>query len=160
MLPVYEGLQFDRILEKGGRHKPWLILVNAENNLTLYVVKLFSFRETEKRDPVLNEVLGHVLAKEFGLKTPDAALINLDEEFIRSIDDPVIEEIFQNADPHIKFGSKYLYPVIEYRAGSLLAAEIKQHTEIDSVFAFDVLIRNGDRNNIRPNFCCMINRVT
>lgn len=41
MLPVYKAISFQRVLEKGGRTKPWLVLVQTEEKVAPYVVKLF-----------------------------------------------------------------------------------------------------------------------
>ncbi|HEX8677926.1 MAG TPA: hypothetical protein VF700_11930, partial [Segetibacter sp.] len=60
MLPIYKAISFQAILEKGGRTKPWLVLVNTQQSYEPYVVKLFDTDFIEKRDPVANEVLGNI----------------------------------------------------------------------------------------------------
>lgn len=152
MLPVYNALQFKSILRLGGRTQPWLVVVNEEGRPVVYVVKMFSYTEIQNRDSVTNEVIGNVLAREFNLNVPKAALIELDEDFLITIDNPQAEETFYNTDDRIKFGSQFLYPAYEYKYGSYSSQEIKSLCEIDSVFAFDILIRNGDRTNRKPNF--------
>lgn len=40
-LPVYDAIGFQKILEKGGHSKPWVVLINSNDSLKQYVVKLY-----------------------------------------------------------------------------------------------------------------------
>jgi hypothetical protein len=152
VLPVYKAHSFERILKKGGRTKPWLILVKDENRLVPYVVKMFSTTLIDSIESVVNEVLGNVLAQEFELKVPKAAFIEMDIDFQMTIRDSEAIEYFDQGDDRLKFGSRLISPAIEYQPETFEIKDIKDLTDIDSIFAFDNLIRNRDRTPGKPNF--------
>jgi hypothetical protein len=152
LLPVYRAISFNKIITKGGRTNPWVILVNAGNTIKPYVVKLFETELIESRDSVANEVIGNVLAKEFNLPVPNAAFIDLDEDFIGTITNDSLLQILEAKDYRLKFGSELFegYINFDYRAFSL--SDVRKMIDIDSVYAFDNLIRNRDRNGqLKPN---------
>ena len=130
---------------------PWLIIVNENGSLSQYVVKMFTQNDNDKSFSLLNEVSGNVLAQEFGIKVPKAALIEFDDDFISTIDEPRLEEIFLYTDERLKFATKLLNPSYEYSANIFNRQQLKSYLEIDSIFAFDVLIQNGDRTKGKPN---------
>ncbi|RFM31064.1 HipA family kinase [Chitinophaga silvisoli] len=149
MLPIYPAVSYIRIISQGGRTKPWLVLVNTPNGIKPYVVKMFRSDELE-REPVLNEILGNVLAKEFDLPVPEAALIEMDENFRMSIKDPTALEILDLVDERPKFGSSLIEGNYLFNT-SFKKNQTSRMIEIDTLFAFDVLIRNKDRNSFKPN---------
>lgn len=126
--------------------------MNAGNTLKPYVVKLFETGLIELRDSVANEVIGNILAKEFNLPVPKAALIDLDEDFVNTLRNPELIQILEERDYRIKFGSELLegYFNFDYKAYNL--NDVRKIIDIDSVYAFDNLIRNRDRNGeLKPN---------
>jgi hypothetical protein len=151
MLAVYRAISFQRVLERGARTKPWLVLVQTRDRVESYVVKLFDTSQIIEKDSVANEVIGNVLAREFHLPVPSAALIELDADFLRTVRDPVLIDLLKKKDDRIKFGTVELPGVFRYDAATTTLAEARRMIEIDSVFAFDNLIRNPDRNEIKPN---------
>ncbi|HEV2480665.1 MAG TPA: HipA family kinase [Puia sp.] len=102
------------------------------------------------RDSVANEVLGHVLAKAFGLPVPDAALIELDASIVSNLSDPSLEEILRRADARPKFATVMMEGYMRFDP-ELTSVDVRKIIDFDSVFAFDNLIRNPDRNAIKPN---------
>ncbi|HUB59622.1 MAG TPA: hypothetical protein VL978_02905 [Puia sp.] len=87
MLPVYRAISFQRVAEKGGRTKPWVVLVDAGISVEPYVVKVFTPELIQEKDSVTREVLGNVLARQFDLNVPNAALIDFDDDFKDSVRD-------------------------------------------------------------------------
>ncbi|NJO03178.1 MAG: hypothetical protein HC880_17195 [Bacteroidia bacterium] len=149
MLPVYEAYEFIEVL-KGGRTKPWLVLVRVQGIPIPFVVKLFTEEEIERDQKVTKEVLGSVLAREFDLPTPEAALIRISSSLIEQIRDQ--EPYFQLAqrDHKIMFGCAYLEK--EYLSTASFSIEsLDKYDGIDSIFAFDCLIKNFDRGIYKPN---------
>ena len=69
-LPIYKAIGFQVILDKGGHSKPWVVIVNADGSPKPYVVKLYKHIEIEARNRMTAEVLGNVMATEFGLTAP------------------------------------------------------------------------------------------
>ncbi len=151
MLPIYQAESFRRVLDKGGRTKPWLVLVRTEEGTMPYVVKLFEPDAIAGRDAVANEVLGNVLAREFQLPVPKAALIEFSDTFLATVGDPALLDVLGRADDRLKFGSALLDGFTRFDPTTFTAAEARRIIDIDSVFAFDNLIRNPDRKAIKPN---------
>lgn len=151
MLPVYKAISFRGIIQKGGRTKPWIILVQTDSGLEPYVVKLFETGLINFKDSVTNEVLGNVIAPEFNLSVPKAALIEMDDDFIHSIRNFEAVDILHSTDYRIKFGSELIDGSFQFNHVTFDVTEIKKLVEIDTVFAFDNLIRNSDRNRGRSN---------
>jgi len=147
MLPVYKAVSFRNILEKGARTKPWLVFAKTETGLKPYVVKVFDTQLIEFRDSVTNEVLGNILAKEFDLPVAKAALIDFSGDFIDTIPDFNLIDILALKDDRLKFGTELLDGYIQFNREILTSAEAKKIIDIDTVFAFDNLIRNRDRGN-------------
>lgn len=158
MLPVYQAISFQRILEKGGRTKPWVVLVSTPNGIKPYVVKLFETSLIDVKDSVTNEVLGNVLASEFDLKSPPAAYIDFSKDFLNTIRDEALFEILFTKDKRLKFGTELIEPNVPFDNSVFNGAEARRIIDIDTVFAFDYLIRNRDRTRKPPNI--LINNDT
>jgi hypothetical protein len=150
MLPEYTAIAFDKVIEKGGRTKPWTVLVETDRGIKPYVVKMFTPHLVENRDVVTNEVLGNVLAREFDLPVPEAALIHMDENFRMTIHDPRAQMAFDAADERIKFGSALVEGNYLFNP-AFTKTQAEKMIDLDTLFAFDVFIRNRDRNAGKPN---------
>ncbi len=152
MLPVYKAISFSSIIKKGGRTEPWVMLVKADESIRPYVVKIFESDLIETRDSVTNEVLGNILAKEFNLPVPNAALIEFDENFISTIRNLSLLDLLDQRDSRLKFGSELLEGYINFDPSAFSLNDVRKIIDIDSVYAFDNLIRNADRKfKLKPN---------
>lgn len=149
MLPVHQAISFVEIIRKGGRTQPWVCVVYTEGGLKKYVVKLFQRDQEEQRHSVVNEVVGHVLAKEFDLATPNAALIEFPEGFIMTLNRDA-QMVLGLRDERIKFGTEVINDP-QLFTHSLDRHSIATKISIETLFAFDNLILNGDRNSNKPN---------
>lgn len=125
MLPLYQAYQFQKIIEKGGRTKPWVILVNEGDELVPYVVKMFTAQLVHERDSVTNEVLGNILAREFDLQTPQAAFIEMGIDFYRTINNDLALGMYDFADRRVKFATRLIAPSIEYQPGAYTITDVK-----------------------------------
>jgi predicted Ser/Thr protein kinase len=148
-LPVYNALSFQEILEKGGHSKPWVILININDTLKPYVVKLYKTEDIEARNKMTAEVLGNILAKDFGLKAPEPAIINFTEDFRMSLN-VESEHILSDIDERPKFGCEFI------EGANLFSPETDRHTTNDIIdtallYAYDYFICNRDRNFTKPN---------
>lgn len=151
MIKVYKALSFQGIIN-GGKTSPWLVLVNAEGTVKPFVVKLFDREKHFEGDALSREVIGNVLAKQFGLDVPQCALIDMeDPAFASSILNNKALERFRSLKIKIAFGTAYLYPHFCFFYDIFRSTAPTEHFKIDSVFAFDIMIRNTDRNYQRPN---------
>jgi hypothetical protein len=149
MLPVYSAVSINKILQSGGRTKPWLIMAQKDSEIRPFVVKLFPAAQVD-RYPVEAEVLGNILAKEtFNFMVPDAALIDFPPEFIRDLSDEN-KIILESKDERIKFGTSLINNFYPY-SSSIPKSYITKRIQLDTLFAFDNLIRNRDRTERKPN---------
>lgn len=150
MLPRFRAISFNQIIDKGGRTRPWSVLVDTPGGVRPFVVKMFTPQLINARDSVTNEVLGNVLASEFDLPAPDAALIEMDENFRSTIGDADAALAYDQADDRLKFGTALIEGNALFNP-SFSKAQASKMIELDSLFGFDCLIRNRDRNEGKPN---------
>lgn len=143
----------------GGRTKPWLILVETDNyGVQPYVMKLFDTINLDARDHVTAEVVGHVLAGEFEFNVPDAAFIEIDEDFLSNIGDQELLSTIEHKDSRLKFASALVDGNNLFDA-ALDKKEVDKVLDIQTLFAFDNFIRNRDRNNHKPNMLVKANEL-
>ncbi|MBS1601932.1 MAG: hypothetical protein JST42_04640 [Bacteroidetes bacterium] len=150
MLPLYRATAFNGIIDKGGRTKPWSILVDTGKGYRPFVVKVFSAKMVHESDSVTNEVLGYALAKQFDLPMPEAALIEMNMDFQLKIGDGQAQMALDDADKRLKFGTELIEGNYLFDP-SLKSWQAAKMIETDTLFAFDNLIRNADRGSVRPN---------
>ena len=139
MLPEYQAIAFDKIIEKGGRTNPWLVLVDTGSGIKPYVAKMFTTDLIENRDSVTNEVLGNILAKAFDLPVPEAALIHMGESFRQKISSPEAQIAYDLADERIKFGSALIEGNYLFNS-AFTKVQAGKMVDLDTLFAFDNLI--------------------
>jgi hypothetical protein len=148
MIQELTAQAFLRVM-KGGRTEPLLVTANTARGIEPFVVKLFRTEEIKKRNSVQNEVLGNVLAKEFGLSVPEPALIEFNSDFLKTLPFDQLTRV-TSMDSRIKFATRQCEGVPQYITG-LRSDYIQKKISPDTLFAFDTLIRNADRTNGKPN---------
>jgi hypothetical protein len=148
-LPVYEAIGFQQILDKGGHSKPWVVLVNMKGTPRPYVVKLYKTIDIEARNKMTAEVLGNVLASDFGLNAPQAAIINFSAQFRMQLNNEC-EEVLAEVDDRPKFGSEFIESAFLYNQG-FSRRETIDLIDPPLLYAFDYFICNRDRNQHKPN---------
>jgi hypothetical protein len=156
MLPIYKAKVFNGIIEKGGRTRPWSVLVDTGRGAKQIVVKLFTAQLVQTRDAVTNEMLGYALAREFDLPVPQAALIDMDMDFQMTINDGQAQMAFDQADDRLKFGTEVIEGNYLFNP-SFTRAQASRMIDVDTLYGFDNLIRNPDRGQARPNLLVMSN---
>ena len=151
MLPIYNATKFIQILELGGHTKPWLIEVEVEGNPLPFVMKVYTTLEIKSRNRVTAEVIGNILAKEFDLYVPAAALIDISSEnFQMSLSGEALFLLESKIDERMKFGTQYIEGC--RKADAELPKEIYDYSiELDTLYAFDNFIRNKDRTRPKSN---------
>lgn len=158
MLEIYKAIKFNKEL-KGGTTRPWQIFVHKNGNFSLvpFIFKPFSIKDMSQSNLVLKEFLGSNIAKQFDLPTPDYGLVIEDDNFFHT---------FANNNDLVKrhklisklpaFGSIWL-------DGRTLAKSniqfIKNSVDVDTLFIFDMLICNTDRNTSKPNLLLSNNEI-
>lgn len=142
-LPLLKATSFNRIIRLGGHSKPWIVSTQEGN----YVTKLYKTIDLEARNKMAAEVLGNLLAKEFDLNVPEAAIIEFDDNFRMSLGMEE-EEILSTLDERSKFGSLYLDESYLYSPFTDYNEELIAK---DTLYAFDYFICNRDRTQLKPN---------
>lgn len=148
-LPVYEAIGFKDILDKGGHSKPWVVTVNVKGTPRPYVVKLYKTRDIDARNKMTAEVLGNVLAKEFNLRTPDAAIVNFSETFRMTLNQDC-ESILAFLDERPKFGSLLIDGAYTFNTQTK-RNEVSKIIDPALLFAYDYFIGNRDRTLEKQN---------
>lgn len=159
MLPVYKVTSFIKVLEKGGRTQPWVVTVDVSGEIRQFVLKFFDEESEDSRGHVVNEVLGYALAKQFDLPIPQAALVECDPVFIQKVPRQLIER-YEDRDKRIKFGIEYVNDSILYDPWAKRSIISRRIKNADTIFAFDNMIRNRDRNFFKPNLLLHSNKYS
>jgi len=149
MLPIYKAIEVVEVIsENAGHNKPWVIKANTPESLTSFVVKMYTTVQVEQSNLVQIEVVCNILAGEFDLVAPKCALIEIPMDLILRMN---AEEQLQydNADPRLKFGT-VLIDNVKIAISGLKKPVFEKRISLDTLYAFDNLIRNRDRG-VRPN---------
>ena len=150
MLNIYKATVLDRIAIKGGSTKPCIITVEDDLDKVVgaYVVKIFRQNHILQALPTNKEIICNVLAREFDLSVPEIALVHVDSFIISELKH---SGHFDSVHilPGTYFGSEFIEKTIDYSINT--PTYLFDTWEIETIFAFDVLIRNIDRRVAKPN---------
>jgi hypothetical protein len=150
MLPVYEAIDIIKVIpETVGHTQPWVVLANTPYGLKSFVAKLYTAHQVNNNNSVTNEVISNVLASQFDLKVPPGALIDIPESL--QFKKPVELQIqYGKADPRLKFATEML-PNVNAAVPSLSKSFYSRRISLDTLYAFDNMIRNADRGQQKTN---------
>lgn len=112
-----------------------------------YVLK---YRGAERMDAAAcgRELLAAFLATLLDVNTPQPVIIHVGPDFVETMRGlPVYPQVAKSIGSN--FGSKYVSGNIPLRPTQLLSPE--QTQQAARIFVFDLLIKNSDRNRIKPN---------
>ena len=150
MLNTYKAIDIIGVIsEYSGRTKPWIVLAETANGIEAFVVKLFTTNQIETSNSLLNEVIGNALAREFDLNVPSMALIDIPESLVLK-KSAEVQHQFYESDERLKFASIQLSNV-KTALKELPKTFYKKRLELDTLYAFDNMIRNADRGQIKTN---------
>jgi hypothetical protein len=148
MLPIYEAIDILEVIPaEVGHTKPWVVVANTPQGLKKFIVKLYTVPQAENHC-VCNEVIGNVLSGQFGLQAPPAAFIHIPDELDMALK-PENQEQYYNADTRLKFATEEVQNK-SYITG-LSRTQINKRISMDTLYAFDNLIRNADRGQQKTN---------
>lgn len=147
-MKILTPIEFNGYVEQGGSTMPWRMRLLDNGIQNEYIVKLFSEKNINQQHAVAKEIIGSYLAKQFGLFTPDFALVHFDAFFIESILSEKERVALLNKHGGLKFASKY-------QEGMAIFSPAKHKRflnifDIANIFTFDCLIYNLDRG-FRPD---------
>lgn len=150
MFDIHNIVAVDKIGMIGGSTYPSLMtLSNSSGSIVgQYVVKVFSQNHINQTQPTVKELISNILASKFDLNVPDPVLVRVNQH--------TIEELKRSGKfdgkvllPGLYFGCKYIENALDY--SPLLKDTSFDYWSIETIFAFDVLIRNVDRRKGKPN---------
>lgn len=132
----------------GGSSRPWLVAVETEKGYDNYVVKPFSAKDMQQLPYLNKEVYASIIAQELEIPIPVPALVKFDNNFIGTLTEQQRERII-SLDRRIVFDCKYHEGYAEF--GNGYNPSKFNYVDAQTIFAFDVLIRNFDRRKDKPN---------
>jgi hypothetical protein len=150
MFPIYKARKFlNQINSKYGHTEPWVVLCEGEKGWGEFVVKIFTEDHLSEKPRVHGEFVGSWFANQFDFMTPDVAWIELDQQFLLSLH-PEISIKKDLDDTRLKFGSRLVGPFQHFSKG-MKKKKFQELLDLDTLYAFDNLIRNHDRGLHKPN---------
>lgn len=147
MIPRLEANAVVRVLAHG-RTSPCVVLASDAEGETHEVVIKWRSGPEQKDIGGICELACSLLASDLGLPTPKPSLIEIDEEFHRSIPDPRLALIVERSSG-LNFGSSFLSGHNTWPRDKPLPMHLQQ-VGIETL-AFDVLADNVDRRQAKPN---------
>jgi hypothetical protein len=141
MLPVLQAINITGFLE-GGSTRPLKVIVLKNGLPCAFAVKIYKKKHIDQSFSVAKDVYASILAKELGMDTPVPALIDFNKDFIKELDEPYMNEL-KDADTRLKFGTELIDGAFQFL--ETLHREGLKKYEIESIYAFDNLIKNTDR---------------
>jgi hypothetical protein len=148
MLPVLKAVAFQEYAIQGGSSQPCIISVTDENGRFLkdsYVVKIF---KDNCLDHTCKEVYASVLAQHFEINTPEPILVEVDNTMINELKK---HEKYKNwqVNEGVFFATKYVEDAKSFT--DTIQLKKYDYWVLNNIFAFDVLIKNPDRQRLKPN---------
>lgn len=161
MLEQWNAVSFRGVLQNG-RTKPLIVeCAESANGIILdatarnaprrreFVVKAVGNPEVD-RSLILKELLGNVLARRYGLNTPEPALIQVSDAFARAVNPILKAQYGFQITPGIAAGCEYFKGGFSAPpTGAMLTAEELRERAI--LYGFDLVTQNPDRLPLRPN---------
>ncbi len=154
MFPVYNArsLLKNSPLEGGATYP---LLIEVFETSTPIVMKNFKKSNMKQFNAVVYEVLSSILAREFDLLVPDPCLVKIDKKKFEG-QSRIIDAKLKDSDGRLKFGCNYISP--NYPYSDVLTNRYLSNCDIETIYAFDCLILNGDRRSGKPNMIFTKNR--
>jgi hypothetical protein len=149
MLPIYKAISIEKAPLIGGSTQPCLLLAASYKGEPIgsYVVKIFKQRNIEQLNSTNKEVYASVMARHFEIKTPNSALIEVEQWLINDLK-KLPEYSGWDITEGVYFGTTYMLGGVDY------SESVKNKVDIwdkETIFAFDALIRNVDRTPRKTN---------
>jgi len=144
-MEIYQAKEFRKLLPSGSTN-PWQIIGEKGGENFELVVKNFR-PDTLHQRPVFKELFCAVLARELGLSVPDFGLIDCSPQFYKLL--PVSAYKAGDNDKSLRFCTKLMDGCTTYSDAT--KARVIHQDDMESIFAFDILIWNLDRIAIKPN---------
>lgn len=150
IIPVYEAIDVIGIIQESvGHNKPWVVIANTPEGLQSFVVKLYNSERVEEQHLINREIISAVLAREFELSVPKFALIDISPE-LAFRQEAEAQRQYESSGDRPKFATIQLDNVITATT-EIPKRYFRQRIALDTLYAFDNLIRNSDRGHPKMN---------
>jgi hypothetical protein len=147
MLPVYKAVSYQGLMS-GGSTKPWAVLVEKNYVAKPFVAKLYPNKNVSEYYFIAKDVYTSVLAKQFGIKTPPPALIEFSPHFLNNLH--ILQKKALIGKHHSPtFGTELIEGCFPYQED--LHKDYLWKYDIETIYAFDNLVKNADRKPAKPN---------
>jgi hypothetical protein len=148
LLPVFTASSLLEANLPGGTSRPWVVSVMTEEGLDSYVLKPFSKKDNQQLPYLNKEVYASFIAQELEIDVPEPALIRITDAFLETLEEDKRERIL-GLRQRLFFGCKFYEGYASLGTG--LDPKKFHNIQQDTIFAYDVLIRNFDRKKNKPN---------
>lgn len=151
MLSTCEALRLEKI-SSVGRTTPLIIECEyGEDDIpsrNTFLVKILGLPEIQLSG-LYCELLGNLVAREFGILTPKPAIVHVSEEFIEANKQPLWERNIK-LSPGIGVGCEYFSQgFTAVKSNTILNGDLLVQATL--IYGFDLLSQNPDRNEHNPN---------
>ena len=149
LIPTLIAISKTRGNLPGGSSNPWVVTVYNQGKYEEYVVKLYTDRNLSVVPLNNKEIYAAILAQELEIPTPPPALIKFTKDFINNLEDEEDKKRIEKLPCKVVFGCKFFAGFMDVP----IPVNINSFTNLnpETIFAFDVLIRNFDRRKNKPN---------
>ncbi|MDQ3712211.1 MAG: hypothetical protein M3388_08345 [Acidobacteriota bacterium] len=103
------------------------------------------------------EILGNLLAREFGIETPEPFIVRIDTEFVQAIRKPLWEKSIM-IKAGLGVGCEYYSQGFTAIASNMFLSKEKLEQAI-MIYGFDLLTQNPDRREANPNCALKGNKI-
>lgn len=161
MLKRWNAVSFRSVLD-GGRTKPLVIecaeipdsiLIDLDAPAPVrreFVVKAIGNPEVDE-SLIIKELLGNILARAYGLTTPEPGLIRISETFAKYVNPRLLNEYGFQISPGIAAGCEYIRPGLTPPPATAYFTRAEL-SSLAVLYGFDLVTQNPDRLPHRPNF--------
>lgn len=149
LIPIYSAVSFVDVINENNTTKPWVVYAKDPSGVTdVLVVKRFTARDMSQLNYVGKEVLALPIAECFELSCLKPLLVDLTDDFLETVPDNLKVNL-SSYGAGLKFATKLQRGYNEF-SGALPESYFEEY-DIETIFAFDALIRNTDRRLAKPN---------
>ena len=142
-------------IKRNGTTKP--LVIECEYSIENVPVRKTLLVKTNGLPRITNldlycETVGNLLAREFGIETPEPFIVMIDENFVRATQKPLWEENLK-LKTGLGVGCEYFSPLFTVTSNMYLSKEKLEQAVM--IYGFDLLTQNPDRIETNPN--CALN---
>jgi hypothetical protein len=161
MLKQWNAMSFRSVLDNG-RTKPLVIeCIRIPDSIVLdldspaperreFVVKAIGNPEVDE-SLIVKELLGNILARSYGLATPEPGLIRISDTFAKTVNPALLSKYGFQILPGIAAGCEFIRGGFTPPTSNVFFTQAEM-ASLAVLYGFDLVTQNPDRLPNRPNF--------